>query len=58
MHTKIIQQIETLLTDAEKSRSWGNVEIDIRDGKAVLIRTTRQIKIQDEDTPANARHSR
>jgi len=50
---KTLAQIETLLTEAERSKSWGVIEVDLKLGKPTLIRSTKQIKL-DEETPANA----
>ncbi|MBB5056913.1 hypothetical protein HDF16_001598 [Granulicella aggregans] len=57
MQTRILKQLEDLLSDAALARSWGAIEIDLKDGKPILIRHTKQFKV-DEDYPAHVRNAR
>jgi hypothetical protein len=56
MTKPVITQIEQMLADSASSRTWGTIEIDIRDGRATLIRQTTQYKV--EDNPAHASSNR
>ena len=42
-----LQQLEAMLEDAKKSRRYGVIEIELRDGIPVVIRETRTHKIAD-----------
>jgi hypothetical protein len=48
-----LRKVEQILREAEQKRSWGSVEIDLKDGRVYLIRQTVQIK--PEDSPVYAR---
>jgi hypothetical protein len=39
-----------MLTEAAARRTWGGIEIELKDGKPTVIRQTIQTKA-DEDTP-------
>jgi len=45
---KLLKKIETMLTEAAATRTWGEIQIDLKDGKPILIRQTVQIKINEE----------
>jgi hypothetical protein len=42
-----LQLIEAMLEDAKKTRRYGMIEIELRDGIPVVIRETRTHKIAD-----------
>ena len=43
----LLKKLEALLADARKQKMWGEVTIQIKDGHAILIRTTSQEKVED-----------
>ena len=45
-----LKQIEKMLADARKNKSWGEISIVIKEGKPVLVRELIQHKT--EDSPA------
>ena len=57
MNKSLEQQLETLFREARTKRTWGSIEIDLKDGKPLLIRQTIQSKIEDEEYP-DACHGR
>jgi hypothetical protein len=42
-----MKQIETMLAEARAKRTWGQIIIELKEGKAVLIRQTIQHKVED-----------
>jgi hypothetical protein len=46
-----IKRLEKMLQEAKEKRSWGSIEIDLKDGRVYLLRQTVQIK-PDEDYPS------
>ena len=51
MNKKLMVQIEDMLRDAKAKRTWGSIEIDVKDGRPVLVRQTVQSKVEDEEYP-------
>lgn len=51
---KVIQKLERMLNDAEKSRTWGHIQIDLQDGKPVVLRETVTRKLEREDNRGHA----
>jgi len=49
--TQTLKKVEQLLREAADKRSWGSIEIDLKDGRVFLLRQTTQIKPTDEDFP-------
>jgi hypothetical protein len=43
--TALLKKLEAMLTTAENERMWGNLEIEIRDGIAVLVRKSSTEKL-------------
>ena len=42
-----LKQIEKMLAEARAKRSWGQIVIELKEGRAVLIRQTIQHKVED-----------
>jgi hypothetical protein len=58
MH-KLLKKIEAMLIEAAAHRTWGDIHIDLKDGRPILIRETKQTKINNEDYPdASSGYSR
>ena len=51
MNSKQLRRLEAILVEATAKRTWGEIQIDLKDGKPILMRTTIQAKIFDEDRP-------
>jgi hypothetical protein len=47
----VIQKLQKMLQEAEARRTWGNIEISLRDGQAVLLRQMTQFKLEEEQSP-------
>ena len=43
----LIKKLEGILTDAERSRLFGTIEIELRDGQPTVLRTLKTEKIGD-----------
>ena len=53
--TALLKKLETVMTEAERSRMYGHIEIEIRNGEATFLRklTTERLgmeKISDDET--------
>jgi len=48
----LLHRIDDLLVEFEKNGTWGTIEIEIRDGAANFIRTTKTEKVAQENTRA------
>jgi hypothetical protein len=49
-------KLTQLLTEVERNRFWGNLELNYQDGQLVLVRKTETFKIRQENY-SNARPS-
>ena len=47
-----IQEVTRMLTEADKGRTWGQIQIDLQDGRPVVIRQTVTRKLDE----GNNRH--
>lgn len=56
MNSKLLKKIEAMLTEASARRTWGEIQIDLKGGKPILIRQTVQLKVQ-EDYPVSAKET-
>jgi hypothetical protein len=50
LHTKI----DSLLDDAERSRMYGTVEFELREGRVWLLRTIKTEKFEDKGNASHA----
>jgi hypothetical protein len=55
---ELFQKLGTLLDDAERTRMFGTVEFELREGKIVLLRTIKTEKIEDRGNPSHANKNR
>ena len=46
----LLKKIETILDELERTRAWGNVEIEVRDGQPNMVRRSIHEKIAQENT--------
>lgn len=54
---ELFQKLGALLDDAERDRTFGTVEFELRDGKIVLLRTIKTEKIEDRGNNSHAKPS-
>jgi hypothetical protein len=47
-------KLDVLLDDAERGRTYGTVEFELRDGKIILLRTIKTEKFEDRGNTAHA----
>jgi hypothetical protein len=52
--TALLQKIETILDELERTRAWGTIEIEVRDGQPNFVRRTLTEKISQEKTREEA----
>jgi hypothetical protein len=45
--TETIKKLQTMLQEAQARRSWGTIEVDLKDGVPYLLRQTIQTKIEE-----------
>ena len=43
---QILRKLESILDDAERSKMWGSIELEIRDGMPVVIRKSSTEKLE------------
>jgi hypothetical protein len=55
---ELFSKLGTILDTAERDQSFGTVELEIRGGKIVLLRTIKTEKIEDSghDTHVDQKH--
>jgi len=53
MNSKLLKKIEAMLVEASAQKTWGEIQIDLKDGKPILIRQTVQMKVH-EDYPSGS----
>jgi hypothetical protein len=46
----LLKKLDAIMADAERSRMWGQLEIEIRDGEATLLRKSTTEKLSMENT--------
>ena len=52
---ELFQKLGTVLDEAERDRTFGTVEFELRDGKIVLLRTVKTEKIEDRGNNSHAK---
>jgi hypothetical protein len=48
MNSKLLKKLEALLAEAAAKRTWGEIQIDLKDGRPILMRTITQQKLDEE----------
>lgn len=51
--SQTLRKLEQMLLEAQQRRSWGSIEIDLKDGRVFLMRQTTQIKPEEDSPCAN-----
>ncbi len=54
----LVRKLNTIFDEWERSRSWGNVEIEFRDGVPNMIRKTTNEKLQTQENTRGDRYPR
>jgi len=52
---ELFQKLGTLLDEAERDKTYGTVEFELREGKIVLLRTIKTEKIEDRGNNSHAK---
>jgi hypothetical protein len=47
--TTLLKKLESAITDAERERLYGNIEIEFRAGKPTFLRQQKQEKLDDTE---------
>jgi hypothetical protein len=53
--TALLKKIESILNELERTRAWGTIEIEVREGQPNFVRRTLTEKIAQENNRAEAR---
>jgi hypothetical protein len=56
--TALLKKLDAVMSEAESTRMWGQIEIEIRDGEAVLLRKATTEKLSMEKIPDGYRYNR
>jgi hypothetical protein len=60
VNSKVLKKIEAMLAEAAAQRMWGDIQIDLKDGRPILIRQTVQTRIHEDypsvSNPGNNTH--
>jgi hypothetical protein len=51
---ELFEKLGALLDQAERDRTFGTMELELRDGKLVLLRTIKTEKIEDRGNDSHA----
>jgi hypothetical protein len=51
-----IQKLQALLAEAAEKRTWGAIEIQLKQGVPILVKTTTQTKLEDYPSEASSRN--
>jgi hypothetical protein len=52
--SETLKRIEQLLLEAQARRTWGTIEVSLRDGQAVMLRQMTQTKLEEDKYPNGA----
>lgn len=47
--TDLLKKVEAILDDLERTRAWGTIEIEVREGQPNFVRRTLTEKIAQEN---------
>jgi hypothetical protein len=56
MRPELLKKLDALFDELERTRAWGNVAIEYRDGVANMLRTTRNEKLQTQENTRAYNH--
>jgi hypothetical protein len=49
----LLKKLDTIMAEAERDAMWGNLEIEIRNGEAVLLRKSTTEKLTENNRDGN-----
>lgn len=49
----LLKKLDAVMTEAERAATWGNIEIEIRNGEAVLLRKSTTEKLTENNRDGN-----
>jgi hypothetical protein len=49
----LLKKLDALMAEAERDAMWGNLEIEIRNGEAVLLRKSTTEKLTENNRDGN-----
>jgi hypothetical protein len=52
---ELLKKLDTMLDSAARERTWGSIEIEIRDGVPVVLRKASTEKLQEDATATKNR---
>jgi hypothetical protein len=55
--TALLKKIETVLDELERSRAWGTIEVEVRDGQPNMIRRTVNEKLTTQENTREQRQT-
>jgi hypothetical protein len=53
--TDLLKKIEIILTDLERTRAWGTIEVELRDGQPNMIRRSINEKLTTQENTRDDR---
>ena len=54
----VLKKLDTVLEAAEIGRTFGTVELELRDGKVILLRTIKTERLEDRGNDSHAKTNR
>ena len=54
---ELLQKLGAILDASERDRTFGTIELELRDGKVILLRTIKTEKIEDRGNYSHAKTS-
>ena len=54
----LLKKLDAAMTDAERTRMYGEFQIVLRNGEATVLRTTRSEQLDTTEKNSYARHDR
>ena len=57
MTKDLLKKIENILTDLERTRAWGTIEVEIRDGQPNMIRRSINEKLSTQENTREQRQT-
>jgi hypothetical protein len=55
--TDLLKKIDIILTDLERTRAWGTIEVEIRDGQPNMIRRSINEKLTTQENTREQRQT-
>lgn len=49
----LLKKLDAMMAEAERTATWGNIEIELRNGEAVLLRKSTTEKLTENNRDGN-----